>query len=188
MDRSVDLRRAQLQSSTPAPRAGLNLLAHTFGGRPVAAEVTTRQHFPVEPQALWQALLFYEEIKTAPPWLLRLFLPVPRSTQGAKSEPSASVLCEYEGGWLLKRMTRIQAPTLLHFEMVEQHLGIETCAVALGGSYEILAQPGGCEVALTTRYRTVLRPRWLWRPLEVLLTTALHRHILAGMREHLHTL
>lgn len=185
MDRSVDLRRAQLISSTPAPRTALTLLARTFGGRPAAAEVTTRQHFAVAPQELWQALLFYEEIKTPPPWLLRLFLPVPRSTHGAKNEPSAPVLCEYDGGWLLKRVTVVQAPTLLRFEMVEQHLGVERCAVALGGSYEIVAEEGGCEVALTTHYRSALRPRWLWRPFEVQLATALHRHILAGMRQQL---
>lgn len=38
-------------------------------------------------------------------------------------------------------------------------------------------------IFLTTNYSAYLHPRWLWRPLEKLVTAQLHHHVLRGMRE-----
>jgi hypothetical protein len=68
----------------------------------------------------------------------------------------------------------------MRFEVLEQHLGIESGVVARGGSYVIRAAATGSLVELTTRYQSTLRPRWLWRPLERHLLSTLHHHILRG--------
>ncbi len=109
-------------------------------------------------------------------------MPFPVRTDGAKAHVGDEVLCVYTSGDLIKRMTVIEAPNLVRFEVLEQRLGIEGCAVAQGGSYEIEAHAGGSEVVLTTRYLGYLKPRWLWRRLERQITHQLHRHVLRGMR------
>jgi hypothetical protein len=68
------------------------------------------------------------------------------------------------------------------FDVLVQRLGVEDCISMTGGSYEMRASGGGCDVVLTTAYRGHLRPRWLWRPFEHYLAHQLHRHILDGMR------
>jgi hypothetical protein len=148
--------------------------------------VATTARFPASPEAVWQGILFYEEVPRRPLWFLRMFLPRPLRTEGEKRQVGAIVRCSYDGGHhLMKRITAVEAPHLVRFEVIEQRLGIEDCASMTEGSYEIRAAGDGAEVLLTTRYCGHLRPRWLWRPLERALAHLVHRHILGGMRTEL---
>jgi hypothetical protein len=110
-----------------------------------------------------------------------MLLPSPVRTQASGKHVGASVECVYSRGSLLKRITVLDRPRLVRFDVIEQQLGIERCVTTVEGSYEIRAVGDGCDVALTTKYRGHLRPRRLWRPIERSLAHALHRHILSGM-------
>lgn len=144
--------------------------------------VATRVHFDASPEAVWQGMLFYEEVPRRPMPLLRMFLPAPIRTQGDKTRVGASIACAYEGGYLEKRITEAERGRCVRFDVLVQNLGVEDCISMNGGSYEMQVAAGGTEVVLTTRYRGHLRPRWLWRPFEHFLAHRLHRHILDGMR------
>lgn len=163
------------------PREWLWLIGRLF--RPAAAidAVTTRAGFDAAPDEVWQRMVFYEEVPHRPPLLLRLFLPTPVSTRGDGRRVGAMVECTYSRGSLVKRITLFERPRLVRFEVVEQCLGVERCVTTVEGSYELSADGDGAQVALTTRYRGHLRPRWLLRPFERLLAHQLHGHILAGM-------
>ncbi len=143
--------------------------------------VTTRARFATPPDDVWQRMMFYEEVPHRPPLLLRIFLPSPVKTQSDGKEVGTTVECTYSRGKLLKRITALDRPRLVRFEVLEQHLGVERCVETVEGAYEIRAEGSGSEVALTTTYRGHLRPRRLWRPFERLLAHQLHRHILGGM-------
>jgi hypothetical protein len=144
--------------------------------------VATSAGFDAKPEAVWRKILLYEDVPRQPPFLLRQFLPFPLRTHGQKDRAGAIVLCRYRAGELVKRITAVEPPFLLRFEVVEQGLGIESCVTALEGSYEIRPRGKQTEIVLATKYRGHLRPRRLWRPLERLLLNQLHRHILEGMR------
>jgi hypothetical protein len=143
--------------------------------------VETRVHFDASPETVWSEVMFFEEVEAAPPLLLRAVMPYPVRTDGGKAKAGAEVHCIYEGGEMTKRMTRTEAPRLIEFEVLEQRLGIESCVVALGGSYVMTAQGGGTDVVLTTRYRACLRPRFFWRVVERVVAGQLHSHVLNGM-------
>jgi hypothetical protein len=135
---------------------------------------------------VWQQILTYEDVPAPPPLLLRVLLPHPVRTEGDKSCIGASIQCIYKGGDMVKRMTVVEPPHLMQFEVTQQHLGIEGCVETFGGSYEIRSCDGDqTEVVLTTNYRGHLRPRYFWRPLERFLAHQLHRQILDGMRASL---
>ncbi|HTS83030.1 MAG TPA: SRPBCC family protein [Myxococcaceae bacterium] len=174
------------RSEGPAFSGLLRALIDRAGGLfapsgPVEA-VTTRVQLPAPPGLVWQALKFYEEVPSRPRPLLRIALPAPVRSEGDKTRVGGTVRCVYEGGHVLKRTTAAEPPGLLRFEVVEQRLGLERCLSLSDGVYEIRATAGGSEVALTTRYRGHLRPRWLFRPFERRLAHQIHGHILAGMR------
>lgn len=146
-------------------------------------EVATRVPFAAGPEEAWQTLLTYEEVAHSPPWYLQFLFPRPLRTRGDKTRPGADVLCEYDGGGLVKRIHVVDPPRLLEFSVLDQRLGIEDCLVALGGSYRLRRiADGSTEVELTTRYVARLRPRWLWRPVEAWIAHRFHRHILEAMR------
>ena len=171
------------------PRVRLRNLASRVGllfPRNARSEaVETVRHLNATPEEVWQGILLYEEVPRRPLWFLRIFLPRPIRTDGDKTRLGAIIRCTYDGGHLLKRITAVEPARLVRFDVLEQRLGIEDCVSMSQGSYEIRATGDGAEVLLTTHYRSRLRPRRLWRPLERYLAHQLHRHILDGMRAEL---
>jgi len=144
--------------------------------------VETRAHFDVPPEAVWERMMFYEEVPGRPPPLLRLFLPAPLRTEGDKTRAGAIVKCNYDDGYLEKRITEVGRATFVRFEVLVQRLGIEDCITMSDGAYELRPEGDGCELVLSTRYVGHLRPRWLFRAFESFLAHRMHEHILQGMR------
>jgi hypothetical protein len=167
------------------PREFLWRVGNLFPPNRSVEAVVTRMTLAAPPAALWQCLMFYEDVPTPPPLLLRTLLPAPVKTDGGEKRVGQAVECTYTAGSLTKRFTALEPPHVVRFEVLEQRLGVERCMSTVEGSYEFRAVDGGTEAALTTRYRGHLRPRWLWRPFERLLAHQLHRHILGGMRHAL---
>jgi hypothetical protein len=112
-----------------------------------------------------------------------MVLPCPVRSDGPKNRLGAVTHCLYRDGHLSKRITTIEAPRFLQFEVVEQRLGIEGCLQTCAGSYRIEPRGPETDVILQTTYRAYLRPRPLWRRFETLLIHQLHTHILRGIED-----
>lgn len=152
-----------------------------------AASVTTCQDFFAAADAVWDALIFYEEIAEDRPFLLRHFLPRPIGTEGCKSEVGSDVKCRYVGGHLLKRVTRIVRGQNYAFEVVEQNLALGRIRL-LGGDYTLRILSEDCtRVALATRYASPNCPRWLFARLEAAVCHSFHHYILSAMRSNLYS-
>jgi hypothetical protein len=167
------------------PGAGAATAASTGAGLAAreAATVVTRVEFDAPPARVWEALMFYEQVEERPPLLLRLLLPVPVRTEGRKSEVGDEARCIYEGGHLVKRVTKVERGRHYGFDVVVQALAVGGGLSLRGGWYALREAPGGrTEVETGTRYVGARRPRWLFRPLEALVCHAFHRHILGAMR------
>jgi hypothetical protein len=154
-----------------------------FPRNTILDSVVTKLHFAASPESVWKGMLFYEEVPGLPSPLLRMFLPAPVSTRGEKTRVGSIIECTYDKGYLEKVITTVERARTVQFDVLVQRLGVEDCISMQDGGYEIRPGAIGTDVALTTRYRGHLRPRWLWRPLERFLAHRLHRHILDGMRD-----
>lgn len=172
----------------PGPQAGQgapgwrNRVARVFAGAPANELVETQSYFPMSREDAWSRIVFYEEALRPLPWLLRVAVPQPLGVQGEKSGAGALVRCVYREGFLVKHITVMEPPRRLCFRVLDQQLGMEDALRALDGYYELEPLTDGCRVLLATHYRSYLRPRWLWRPIEKGLIMQLHRHILANMQ------
>lgn len=149
--------------------------------RPVS--VTTTMHFDASPDEVWSGLMFYEEIGGRPPLHLRLLLPVPIRTEGRVSEIGDEAKCVYDGGHLLKRITRIERGNLYEFQVAEQELSVGGGMRLSGGRYTLRElSDARTEVVIETRYVSTRWPRWFWRPLEGFVCHWFHRYLLSSMR------
>jgi hypothetical protein len=160
---------------------------HIESSRPQdhAASVTTYHDFFAAADAVWDALMFYEEIAEDRPFLLRHFLPIPIGTEGCKSEVGSDVKCRYVGGHLLKRVTRIVRRQNYAFEVVEQNLALGGIRL-LGGDYTLrMMAKDRTRVALATHYASPNCPRWLFGRLEAAVCHSFHHYILSAMRSNL---
>lgn len=150
-----------------------------------AASVTTYHDFFAAADAVWDALMFYEEIAEDRPFVLRHLLPTPIGTQGCKSTVGGDVKCRYVGGHLLKRVTRIVRGQNYAFEVVEQNVALGRIRL-LGGDYTLHILSEDCtRVALATRYASPNSPRWLFARLEAAVCHSFHHYILSAMRSNL---
>ena len=145
--------------------------------------VVTRMIFAAPPARVWKGLLFYEELGARPPLHLRLLLPVPIRTVGKVSDVGDEATCLYEGGHLLKRITRIERGDLYEFEVAEQELAVGGGMRLSGGRYTLRELPDSqTELAVETRYVSNKWPRWFWKRLEAVVCHAFHRYLLSSMR------
>jgi hypothetical protein len=150
-----------------------------------SASITTCQDFFAGASAVWDALMFYEEISEDRPFILRRFLPAPIGTQGCKFEVGSDVKCQYVGGHLVKRVTHIIRERSYAFEIVEQNLALGQIRL-LGGDYTLHILSEDCtRVALATRYASPNCPRWLFARLEAAVCHSFHHYILSAMRSNL---
>ena len=153
----------------------------TSTATPVSIE--TRMTFTGTPADVWKRIMFYEQLEHRPPLHLRLLLPIPIETVGEKSRVGDEARCLYEGGYLIKRVTGVEAESRYTFDVVEQALDVGNGMKLSGGSYALReVDSGRTEVALTTRYTSARSPRWLWKPIEAAVCHSFHRHILREMR------
>ena len=147
------------------------------------SSIVTHMNFAASPAQVWKGLLFYEEIGGPPPTHLRLLLPVPIRTEGKVSDVGGEAMCLYEGGHLLKRVTRIEPGQFYEFEVAEQALSVGGGMRLSGGRYTLRELADGLtEVAVETRYVSTKWPRWFWGPLERLVCHWFHRYLLSSMR------
>lgn len=138
------------------------------------------------PDKAWNAIHFYEEVKHAPPWLLRITPTFrPMYTLGSSQHVGDVKVCVYERGRLVKQVTEIVPGKRLAFRVIEQ-TDIQNRGVRLiDGSFDLAptADGRGTTVTLTTRYEPNLAPRFAFLPAESLAVHTLHEHVLRGMKD-----
>ena len=148
--------------------------------------VSTRMVFEEPPEKVWTALMFYEQIVEPPPLLLRRLLPIPVRTEGRKSEVGDEVLCVYDSGQLVKRVTEIDRLRRYGFEVVEQRLVLRGGVKPIRGAYILKALANHkTSVQVETRYTSATWPQWFWKPVLAMVCHSFHRFILASMRRSL---
>jgi hypothetical protein len=149
------------------------------------ATVATGLTVHATPREVWNAIMFYEEVEHAPPWLLQLALPKPERSVGNKQQVGELIRCYYDRGHLFKRISCVEQDRLLVFHVVEQKLHFERDVTLRGGSFELIpVGPEHTRIVLTTDYERHLRPTWIWQPIERRVIHTLHGHVLEGMRRH----
>jgi hypothetical protein len=150
-----------------------------------SASVTTCRDFVSPADAVWHALMFYEEVATARPFLLRRFLPTPIGTEGCKYQVGGEVKCRYQGGHLVKRVTQVIREHNYVFEIIEQNLALGGIRL-LGGDYTLRKlSKDHTRVALATRYASANYPRWLFGRVEAAVCHSFHQFILNAIQNNL---
>ena len=138
------------------------------------------------PEEAWRAVMFYEQVRHDPPWLLRLSLPNPVRSEGYKTREGEIVRCFYDRGYLSKRISRVETERLLAFDVIEQRLHFERDIKLQGGSFVLQRLSSDRTiVVLSTRYERRLAPRFIWEPIERHVVHTLHGHVLEGMRREI---
>jgi hypothetical protein len=144
--------------------------------------VNTTIVLPVSVDRAWDSLMFYEEIRGKPSWLMRVALPQPLYARGSTEHVGDIKVCVYTKGRLLKRVTQRVPDSLLAFDVIEQtHVENRWIILKTGSFHFRSVSSNQTAVTLSTTYQPLLAPRWEWRWAEALEAHALHAYVLRGM-------
>ena len=148
----------------------------------VEERVVTTMAVPVDSFRAFERFRFYEGATGEPERLLTLVLPRPVRTEPVAGAGGSLVRCVYESGHLVKEVVRSVPGRVIDFRIVEQE-GVEDRSVALTrGSVRFDALgPDSTRITMTTYYRPLLTARVLWRPFEIAVVRALHRHVVRAI-------
>jgi hypothetical protein len=144
--------------------------------------VSTERMLDADPAAAWEGLMFYEEVRHDPPWLLHLALPKPIRSIGSKERVGDVVRCLYDRGELAKEITYRAEGERMAFRVTRQDFLTHDVKLRAGSFDFERAGPNRTRVTLTTEYERLLYPAALWRPIEKWVVHTLHGHVLEGMR------
>ncbi len=162
---------------------GLGLVERLTDSPNRIESVTTEGVIAAPIEASWDGLVFYEEVTHPAPWILRIGLARPLSASGSGRRAGDIKKCVYNKGHISKRITAVNAPRLLAFDVIEQQIGYERDVRLVDGSFEFVPIGDGLtQVRLTTRYVPRLSPRWCWRPFEEIAVHTLHDYVIEGIR------
>ncbi len=145
-------------------------------------EVSTAHDIDAPPEEVWRSLHFYEEIGGEVPLLLRIGMPVPVRAEGSKAAVGDIETCVYERGHLKKRITERVESCRLAFDVIEQAIHFERDLTLVGGSFDLAPLGRGTRLTLSTRYRPLCYPSFVWRPLEAWVLHTLHGHVAGAIR------
>ncbi len=144
--------------------------------------ISTTRVIDAPVDAVWQSIMFYEEVEHEPPLLLRIGLAHPLATTGSSREVGDIKTCLYNKGRISKQITAVERHRLLAFTIIEQSIGYERDVRLTGGRFEFESiGDNRTRVTLTTEYEPLLSPRFAWRWGERLAVHTLHEHVLKGM-------
>ena len=147
-------------------------------------QAITNLELPYSATKTWNKVRFYEHVELRPSVLLRLVLPVPMGTTGCHGKPGDTSRCLYsDGGYLTKRMTRIDEGECVQFEIIEQSIRYHNHVKLLGGSIRVIAlSENSCRVEMVTHYRCKGLTRWLAGGFVYHVVKAMHRLVLKDMQ------
>lgn len=151
---------------------------------PEALQSVTIITLPFSAAVAWKKVCFYEHIKLQPSLVLRTVLPVPRRTSGCHGKVGDTSRCIYsDGGYLTKRMIRIEEGELLAFEIVEQTIRYHSFVRLLGGSIRVTPLcASSCQIEMLTNFQSRLRPRWLFNYFVNKVVKAMHHIVFNDMQ------
>lgn len=149
---------------------------------PMAPEsISTSTAMAGAPDEVWDSIVFYEDVKHPPPWILRLGLARPLRAIGSAIHPGDVKVCFYNKGRIVKRVVEAVRGQRLTFQVIDQQIGYERDVRLISGGFVLTPRDGGTAVTLTTTYEPFLTPRWCWRPFEAYAAHTLHLYVLEGM-------
>ena len=159
--------------------AGFSGKAHT-----TELAVTTSRIVIGTPEDVWETLMFFEDVGTTPPLLMRLALPRPLYSTGSMKQVGDRRVCVYTKGKLAKEIVKISENETLVFRIIEQEF--EPSVRLTSGQF--LLEPMGnrrTKISLTTKYIPVHSPRFAWRWAEIAGAQTLHMHVINGIESQI---
>jgi Ca2+/Na+ antiporter len=152
---------------------------------PALVTVTTSVTLPYPAQQVFEGVQQMDTLAAPKPWLLRLGLPTPYKCVLTAPRVGGRRTCLFDNGRIVAEITDYQPGERLTMDVIEYSLTGRHWFHFQDARYTFHRQAHQTVITRTSSYRSQLRPRWYWQPLETYGIAQEHRFVLASLRQNL---
>jgi hypothetical protein len=118
-------------------------------------------------------------------WLLQLGLPTPYKCELEGDNIGAKRTCLYEDGKIVTEVTAFERGKILEMKVNEYTLAGARWFKFIDASYSFTEKNGETVLTRVTRFKSKLKPRFYWQPLEAWTIEAEHKFVLASLQKNM---
>jgi len=121
---------------------------------------------PYSADKVFNQVISIDEIIAKPSMPFYLGLPLPEKCVMRVEGDTIYRTCVFNQGTIDEIVTEMIPDKVLHMEVIASNLKGRHWLEFLDARYDFTENPGGTLIRRTTSYKSTLRPRWYWEPLE----------------------
>ena len=152
---------------------------------PALVTVTTSVTLPYDARQVFEGVQQMDTLAAPRPWLLRLGLPTPYKCVLTAPRVGGRRTCLFNNGRIVAEITAYEPGQQLTMDVIEYTLTGRHWFHFQDARYTFQRQAGHTTITRTSSYRSQLRPRWYWQPLETYGIAQEHDFVLASLRQNL---
>lgn len=158
----------------------------TLVAPPDLVEITTTVELPYAADRVFDEVKAMDKLDAPKPWGIWLGLPAPYRCVLPADTVGARRVCLFRKGQIVAEITKFERGEVLEMDVVEYTLTGREWFRFNDATYKMhKSESGGTTLTRTSSYRSVLRPRWYWEPLEKWGIAQEHDFVLASLRKNL---
>ena len=152
---------------------------------PNLIEIETTVDLPFPATQVFDHVKAMDKLDAPKPWGIWLGLPAPYRCILPADTVGARRICLFENGRIVAEITKFERGEILEMDVVDYTLTGREWFQFNDATYSFKKTATGTAITRTSSYRSVLRPRWYWEPLEKWGIAQEHDFVLASLRKNL---
>jgi hypothetical protein len=160
-------------------------IPRVFETDPGTITIASTITLPNDAFEVFAALQSMDTLQGERPWLLRIGLPTPYACVLEAERVGADRTCIFPNGHITAEVTAYEPGVALRMKVVDYDLTGRHWFHFGDAGYSFERVGTGTKVTRTSAYRSDLRPRWYWEPLEKLGIEQEHEFVLRSLKKNL---
>jgi len=152
---------------------------------PETIEIETSVILPYEPEILFDGVKSMKKLDGEKPLFMKLGLPTPIRCELDANEVGALRHCIFENGEITAQLTHYQKGELLEMNVVDYTLTGRHWFKFIDAKYIFEKNGVRTKITRTSSYKSTLKPRWYWRPLEEIGIAQEHIFVLNSLKKNI---
>ncbi len=152
---------------------------------PEKVEIETRQVLDYDPEILFQKVKSMEKLDAKKSILMKLGLPTPIRCELESDTIGSLRHCIFKNGEIVTQITKYESGVILEMEVVDYTLTGRHWFEFIDASYAFESNGENTRITRTSSYKSILRPRWYWEPLERYGIDKEHEFVLNSLKKNI---
>ncbi len=153
---------------------------------PEIIEITTSLILPYEPEVLFDGVKSMKKLDGKKPFLMKFGLPTPVKCELDANKVGALRHCIFENGEITAQLTKYEKGEILEMDVIDYTLTGRHWFEFIDAKYLFeKVDLSSTRITRTSSYKSTLKPRWYWYPLEKLGINQEHEFVLNSLKKNI---